>query len=126
MKDDIKVLIVEDEVFTSMMICEHLKSNGFNAVSVSTGESAIQKTDEINPDIIFMDIRLAGFMNGIESAMKILSRYEIPIVFMTGYSSEELIEETKQLKIAGFLTKPLLVENIDSMILSILDKPSTL
>lgn len=112
-----KVLIVEDEALTALMLCNELKKVGYETFNnASSADIAIRLAEEKSPDIIFMDICLAGKKDGIEAAETILSKNEIPIVFMTGYSSKEFRDRAMKLKPTAYLEKPV---DIDEMILLI-------
>jgi DNA-binding NarL/FixJ family response regulator len=69
-----------------------------------------------------MDIRLAGDLDGVETARRILRSAPIPIIFMTGFSDSEVVDRAKGLNPLGFLFKPIRVERIASLIESIPDR----
>lgn len=109
----IKVLVVEDEVIVAQYIRMEMEANGFEVCGyVATGEEAIQKAKQEEPDLILMDIHLAGRTDGIEAARKILEHRKISIIFMTGYSQLEFSPEEKRLSPTRFLSKPVDVEKI--------------
>ena len=84
-----KVLIVEDEVLIGTYVQNCLRDMGYEAGPfVTSGEEAIRRTAEIQPDIILMDIMLEGEMTGIDAAEEIRVRYDVPIIFLTAYSDE--------------------------------------
>jgi len=102
-----KILIVEDEAIIAMEIESNLKSLGYDVVASSdSGEDAIEKSDSLRPDIILMDIRLKGKIDGIEAADKIRSRFEIPIIFLTAYLNESRLERAKPAMPFGYILKP--------------------
>src|SRR4030043_1856411 len=85
----IKILLVEDEVITAMLMKIELRKIGYTvAYHVTTGEDAIINAKQNSPDIILMDIRLAGEIDGIEAASIIKSEFDIPIIFITGYEDQ--------------------------------------
>ena len=86
MDKQIKILLVEDEFINALLIKKQLEFIGY-AVShhVTTGENAIISAKQNHPDIIIMDIRLAGEIDGIEAASVIKSESDIPVIFITGY-----------------------------------------
>lgn len=109
----IKVLVVEDEVIVAQYLSMELELNGFEVCGfVATGEEAIQKAKQEQPDLILMDINLAGRTDGIEAAQKILEYRKIPIIFMTGYSQKEFAAREKNLNPTRFLSKPVEVDKI--------------
>jgi CheY-like chemotaxis protein len=85
-----KVLILEDERLIAESIRILLESNGYSVVDiVASGEEAIKKADLHNPDLLLMDIRLAGELDGIETAVMIHSKKQkIPIVFLTAHPQD--------------------------------------
>ena len=102
-----KVLIVEDEMIISMEIKQKLFGMGYTVVGQAiTGESAIQKAGETKPDIILMDIRLKGDMDGITAAKRIIELYDYPIIFLTAHSDKATLERAIAVSPSGYLLKP--------------------
>lgn len=102
-----KILIVEDEVITAMDIKNMLKNYGFDVVGMaSTGEDAIKKAKEFQPNLTLMDISLKGDMDGIEAAEEIKSLYDIPIVYMSAFTDSNTFERIKFTNPYGFVNKP--------------------
>jgi len=117
MTDKRKILIVEDEILTARMISNQLRNSGYNTCRLATnGEDALSAAASENPNLILMDIRLAGTMDGIEVAEMILSRRKIPIVFMSGYINNDIIDRAEQLKPLAYLTKPFNLAELQSII----------
>jgi CheY-like chemotaxis protein len=103
-----KLLIVEDEALTGMVLKMELKKAGFDILGVVTnGNSALEKVSLEKPDCILMDIRIAGNMDGIETASKIKSIMDVNIIFMTGYAEESLRQRALATKPIDFLIKPI-------------------
>jgi len=87
-----RILIVEDEVIIAMEIELCLQSLGYEVISiVDTGEKAIVKAEVDKPDLILMDIRIKGEMDGIDTAEVIRKRFGIPVIFSTAYCDRERI-----------------------------------
>ncbi len=102
-----RILIVEDEMIIAMEIRATLKKLGYEvAGSVISGFDAIQTAADKMPDLVLMDIRLKGEMDGIDAAKKIMELYDIPVIFLTGNSDRTTVERAVAIKPAGFLTKP--------------------
>jgi CheY-like chemotaxis protein len=117
MTDKRKILIVEDEILTARMISNQLRNSGYNTCRLATnGEDALSAAASENPNLILMDIRLAGTMDGIEVAEMILSRRKIPIVFMSGYINNDIIDRAEQLKPLAYLTKPFNLAELQSIL----------
>lgn len=103
-----RILIVEDEVIIAMELERNLQILGYEVVSVvNTGERAIEKAETEKPDLILMDIRIQGRMDGFEAADIIRSRFNIPIVFSTAYLDKERIERAKISMPFGYILKPI-------------------
>ncbi|MCP4756058.1 MAG: hybrid sensor histidine kinase/response regulator [Proteobacteria bacterium] len=102
-----RILIVEDEVVVAMEIQSNLERLGYSVIGkVDTGEKAIERAADEKPDIILMDIRLKGDMDGIEAANRIRSNLAVPIVFLTAYAEEDKLERAKLTLPYGYLLKP--------------------
>lgn len=109
----ISVLIVEDEA-TSVLYIEYiLLSFGYEICGkVATGEGAVAMAANKNPDIILMDISLAGKIDGIEAACRIRQNKNIPIIFTTGHTDEEIFERAQKLVPAAYLVKPIDIDEL--------------
>jgi PAS domain S-box-containing protein len=102
-----RILIVEDEIITADDIRESLLDMGYSVPGiVSSGEKAIEKLEEDNPDLVLMDIMIMGEMDGIETANQIRSRFNIPVVYLTAYSDKEIMERAKISEPFGYILKP--------------------
>ncbi|HBD95181.1 MAG: hypothetical protein A2015_04750 [Spirochaetes bacterium GWF1_31_7] len=102
------ILIVEDEAITVMLMKVIIKELGHTVQNaVATGEEAIRIVDTLKPDLIIMDILLAGEMNGIETAAEIRKKSDIPIVYATGYDDCDVKEKAMKTYPIGYLIKPL-------------------
>ena len=99
-----KILVVENEGIVAMHLKNMLKSLGY-AVSavVFSGEEAIKKAAETHPDLVLMDIRLKGEMDGIEAAEQIRVRFNIPVVYLTAYTDDETLQRAKVTEPFGLL-----------------------
>lgn len=103
----IRILVVEDEVIVADDIRRSLENLGYDVPSIaSSGEVAIKKAQEDRPDLVLMDIMLMGEMDGIEAAGTIISRFDIPVVYLTAYSDEKILERAKITEPFGYLIKP--------------------
>ncbi|MDA3938208.1 MAG: response regulator [Spirochaetia bacterium] len=103
-----KIMIVEDEIIIAMSYIAALKSSSFKVSKIySTGEEAIKAFVTIDPDLILMDIKLKGKIDGIEAANQILKLKNIPIIFMTGNSDTETKKRALSLKSAAYMNKPI-------------------
>jgi PAS domain S-box-containing protein len=98
--------VVEDEFVTARHIADSLKELGYGVAGlVATGEEAVKKAAETQPDLVLMDIRLKGPLDGIQAAEQIAS-LQIPIVYLTSYSDDRTVERAKITEPYGYLIKP--------------------
>ena len=101
-----QIMVVEDERITAEDIKDGLKSLGYEVPAVvHSGEEAVRKAGELQPDLVLMDIKLEGEMDGIEAAMQIRERYDIPVIYLTAYSSNSIVQRAKMTEPAGYLIK---------------------
>jgi PAS domain S-box-containing protein len=104
----VKVLVVEDEFVTGCEIQARLEDIGYKVVAVvNTGEDAITKVLEFNPQVVIMDITLIGDMTGIEAAEQIKKQFGIPVIYLTAHSDDATIEKAVVTEPFGYLIKPL-------------------
>lgn len=102
-----KILIVDDEVVVAEAIRRQLRSLGYLVVGVvASGPEAVQLAGEHRPDLILMDIKLQGPMDGIEAARTIQGRYAIPVIYLTAFSDEETLERARPTLPLAYLIKP--------------------
>jgi len=112
-----KIMIVEDEAIIAIMLEAQLPANGYQVFdTVPTGELAIEQARQLHPDLVLMDIHLAGEMDGIEVARQIMEQWDIPVIFLTGYSNDNLMQRALALHPAGYLVKPVMFEEIAALI----------
>ena len=101
------ILIVEDEKIIALDLQRRLERFGYSVIGMaSDGQEAITLARERSPDIILMDIMLAGSMDGIEAAKQIRSQLAIPVIFLTAYTDEKTLERAKEVEPFGYILKP--------------------
>ncbi len=102
-----RVLIVEDEAIIAKDLQWRLEQLGYTVpYIVSRGQDAISKVGENNVDLILMDIMLMGDMDGIEAAGIIKSKVDTPVIYLTAYADEEILERAKITEPFGYMIKP--------------------
>lgn len=102
-----QILIVEDDRMVAEDIQNSLISNNYNVLGIaSSGEKALALLKEKTTDIVLMDIKLPGEMNGIATATNIRAEYNIPIIYLTAYSDEKILESAKSTDPFGYILKP--------------------
>lgn len=112
----ISIFIVEDELLISASLKSQLQSFGYQILGSSTrGEQCIEEIERLSregkePQIILMDIHLRGELDGIETARRLVDRFNCAIIFLTGQSSKEIYERSFKIKPFGYLLKPIDME----------------
>jgi len=107
------LLIVEDDGILALLLENMLSRQGYVVAGpLATGEEALDFLVDQRVDLILMDIELAGTLSGIETAAIIHKTLDIPIIFLTGYSQEHLVEKAKTANPYGYLVKPVVEQNL--------------
>jgi len=102
-----RLLIVEDEGIVALNIQTRLEGLGYSVVaSVSSGEEAIEVAGKTRPDLILMDIKLDGKVDGIEAAAEIRRLFQLPVVYLTAYTNDETLNRAKLTEPYGYILKP--------------------
>jgi CheY-like chemotaxis protein len=102
-----KVLVVDDEAIITMQLEERLSAMGYTVAGMAaSGEEAVDKARRLRPDIVLMDIVMPGRMNGIEAAKIVTDELDIPVVFVTSYADDAIIEKAKNVRPYGYIVKP--------------------
>jgi CheY-like chemotaxis protein len=116
-----RILIVEDERLIAIDLQRRLTRLGYSVVAlVASGVEAIQKALALLPDVVLMDIRLQGAMDGVEAAQQIQACVRIPVVFMTAYVDEETTQRIRATSPWGYLHKPFTVQQVQSTLEQVL------
>jgi PAS domain S-box-containing protein len=112
-----RILVVEDEGLTALAIEEYVKECGHEVVQiVATGEDAVRKAIELEVDLVLMDIKLQGELDGLEAANLINSSRHIPVIFVTAYSDDKTLARAKLSEPYSFLIKPINAKAIKAAI----------
>jgi CheY-like chemotaxis protein len=102
-----KILVVEDEMIISLEITATLRRLGYEVVGHAiTGVDAVRLAEEEEPDLILMDIRLKGEMDGIAAASRIREHNDRPVIFLTAHSDDVTLERAIAVSPSGYLIKP--------------------
>lgn len=111
------ILLVEDEQIASMDIREMIEESGYAVAATSdSAESAIEAAEEHNPDLVIMDINLPGERDGIDAAVEIQSRHDLPVIYLTAFSDEETLKRARKTEPSGFLVKPVTRADIQATV----------
>ena len=112
-----RIMIVEDEKITALDIQGKLQKLGYEiCMSVTTGEEAVAQARELNPDLVLMDIKLKGGLDGIEAVTKIRESLDIPVVYITAFVNDEILERAKITEPHGYVLKPFATRELHSVI----------
>ncbi len=103
----VKILVVEDEPNVAQVMRIRLESYGFKVCDiVSSGRDAIRVAETLAPDIVIMDIKIRGRMDGIETARRIRLLIEVPIIYLTSHSDEDVLKRAQTTEPFGYIVKP--------------------
>ena len=121
-----RILIVEDESVSALFLRLMLERAGYEIVdTVKSGEEAIETAGELKPDVMLMDIKLDGELNGVEAAGRIQALHGIPSIFMTAYTLEEFKKNYGLAAVVEPLQKPVQQEELVTRINSALESGDT-
>lgn len=113
----IKIVLVEDDWIIAKEISYSLQDLGFDvAQTFDTGEEALSKIKEISPDIVLLDIHLAGTLTGIDVGKKLKEEHNIPFIFLTALADTQTIEKAKLVDPYAYLVKPVSAQSLYSTI----------
>lgn len=111
------VMIVEDEQITAMEVQAKLEEMGYEVPTiVDNGNAVLDYLENNDLDLVLMDIRLPGTMDGIDITEEINERFDVPVVYVSAYSDDESLDRAKGTQPAGFLIKPITKEDLRSSI----------
>jgi hypothetical protein len=102
-----KILVVEDERVVALSIQNRLEALGYTVTAnVISAEAALAGIPQNPPDLVLMDIRLKGKIDGIEAAAQMRQQFQLPVIYLTAYNDEETLERAKFTEPYGYLLKP--------------------
>jgi two-component system, sensor histidine kinase and response regulator len=113
-----EILIVEDDEIVGLELQKRLKELGYKVVPdrASTGEQALQFIEQRSPDLVLMDIVLAGEMSGTQTARLIRKRFQTPVVYLTAYTDAATLQQMKETGGHGFVAKPFRPQELHGVI----------
>jgi PAS domain S-box-containing protein len=112
-----KILLVEDEKTTILLLNKFIKDLGYHIAStVPSGEEAVREVVKLNPDLVLMDIVLAGEIDGIEAAQQIIESHSIPVIFITSSSDSATLKRALITNPSGYIVKPVDKKELKSAI----------
>lgn len=102
-----RILIVEDERLVAEDLRDSLVHAGYEvAAIVASGEAAITRAAELQPDLVLMDINLGGEIDGISAAKQIRTRQSTPVIYLTAFSNDRTLARARETDAFGFIVKP--------------------
>jgi PAS domain S-box-containing protein len=114
---DINILLVEDEQIVAKYIEKQLTGAGYRVLaSITKGDEAIEKVKSLQPDVVLMDIKLVGDMDGIEAADFIRKNYQIPVIFLSSLTDDESFQRAKIAEPFGYLVKPIDIKEFNRVV----------
>ena len=109
----LRVVVAEDDGMIAEAICNRLMDMGCEVVATAdTGAGAIEAAFSTRPDIILMDVRLKGDMDGIRASELINEKVRVPVVYLTGDSDQKTLARAKAASAYGYVLKPFHIRNI--------------
>ena len=101
------ILVVEDENIVAMDLQQRLNDMGYSVPALAaSSQDALRKAAEIRPDLVLMDIRLRGYVDGIEVAQKLREMLDVPFVYLTAHTDEATLARAKITDPFGYIVKP--------------------
>lgn len=108
-----RVLIVEDEMIIALLIERMVNNLGHEVIDkVTSGEDAVTIATQNEPDIILMDIRLKGDMDGIEAMSRIRKKKNVPVIYISGNTDMFHQKKVSDSEYVEFLSKPITISDL--------------
>ncbi|MFH1115584.1 MAG: response regulator [Pseudomonadota bacterium] len=102
-----KIMVVEDEIVVAMELQSRLIALGYTVAGmVSGGEDAMDLAEKTMPDLVLMDVKLAGDVDGVETARILRKRHNIPVVYVTAHADDDTLQRAKHTYPLGYIVKP--------------------
>ncbi len=102
----LKILVADDEAIIRLGLKQILEEAGHTVYTAENGVAALQQAENCSPDLIILDIKMPE-MDGLEAARLLLEKTQVPVIFLTAYGEQELIERAARLPVMGYLVKPI-------------------
>ena len=120
------ILIVEDEGLIALHLTELLENAGYRVNGpVFSGEMALRELEKSPlPDLILMDIGLAGSLDGIDTARKVRQGFPVHLIFVTAYTSERMLERMREVAPDGVIVKPFMDDDLLALVAKSVARPA--
>lgn len=107
------VIIVEDDMLLSLVQSRMIEKLGYNVVAKAvTGEDAVEKVRELQPDAVVMDISLKGSMDGIDAMEEIRTFSDVSVIYLSGNSDKQSLARARKTNLTEFLVKPITADQL--------------
>src|SRR4051794_32952470 len=116
------VIVVEDEPITAADLEHRLDAMGHEVTWFDTGEEAVARAPSLAPDLVLMDIRLRGELNGIDAARMLRDQSDTPIVFLTAFSDQATVDRVCETHAYGYLLKPFTERSVETAVQVVLSR----
>ena len=108
-----RIMIVNDDATLTMHLEEYVPTIGYEVKgATSSGSEAVKMAKTLKPELILMGIKMPGKLNGIQAAGIIKSELGIDIIFISGFSDEDLFDEAKLIEPLAYIHKPFSEEQL--------------
>lgn len=111
----LNILIADDESIIRLGLKRILEEAGHTVHAAENGTSALKLAESCKPDLVILDIKMPE-MDGLETAGLLLDQRQVPLIFLTAYGEQELIERAARLPVMGYLVKPIKEAELLAMI----------
>ncbi len=117
----VRVLLVEDELVIAESLKRVLTAQGYGVLPiVMSGQEALRQAVACKPDIVLMDIRLEGDLDGIQTAERLRGLVDVPLIYLTAYGDDPTLERAKPTRPDGYLLKPIKERELKAVIETVL------
>ncbi|MGB7787147.1 response regulator [Methanoregula sp.] len=119
------ILVMEDEGLIAIHLIQILEKAGYRVIGQAySGEMVLRLLEKSpEPDLILMDIKLAGVLDGIETAWKIRQRFSVPLIFVTAHTSKHMLERMREVAPYGIIIKPFIQEDLLALVAKAVVRP---
>ena len=108
-----RIMLVEDEALTVMAMKMKLEQQGYTDIhTFASGEAALAAVGTLQPELVFMDIVLAGKLDGIETTIMLKKEHRCPVIYTTSYDDPETKRRAVESGAAAYLQKPISVSDL--------------
>jgi two-component system, cell cycle response regulator len=112
-----RILIVEDEAITVADLRRALTTLGYEITgTVDTAEEALKAAEQQQPDLVLMDITLAGELDGVAAAAALRGSADVPVVFLTAHADDRTLERAMLAGPFGYVLKPFVDQELKAAI----------